>query len=165
MRVRILVADQGEADFYDMEHAEEIPTFAGGIGDPMAHLHNREIDSDRPGRFSDHAAAPGSRRGATAHHGTGGERSSRKHEAGEFARRIAKLLEDALREGAFDRLVVMAPPGFLGRLREALPQSLRSITAAEVAKNLVHQPPSRLRAHLPPETFARPLSPPGLART
>ena len=159
MRVRILVADQSEADFYDMEHAEETPKFAGGLGDPAAHLHDRDIDSDRPGRVFDHAPSPGGRRGATAHHGTGGERSPRKHEAGEFARRIAKLLENARREGEFDRLVVMAPPAFLGRLRAALPESLRSITAAEVPKSLVHEPPSSVRAHLPPETFARPLSP------
>lgn len=157
MRVRILVADQGEADFYDMDQADENPRFAGGIEDPMAHLHDREIDSDRPGRVFDHAPAAGGRRGATAHHGTNGERSPRKHEAGEFARRIVKLLEQARREGEFDRLIVMAPPAFLGRLREVLPESLRSITAAEIAKDLVHQPPSSLRSHLPADAFARPL--------
>jgi len=154
MRVRILVADQAEADFYDAASTEELPTFVARIGDPIAHLHDRDIDSDRPGRVFDHASAPSHRRGATAHHGTGGERSSRKHEAVVFARRVAKLLEEAHRERAFDRLVVMAPPAFLGHLREALPESLRAITAAEVAKNLVHQPPSSLLAYLPREVFA-----------
>lgn len=158
MRVRILVADQAEADFYDMGHADETPRFAGGVGDPKAHLHDREIDSDRPGRVFDHAPTAGGRRGATAHHATDGERSPRKHEAGEFARRIVQILEKARREGEFDRLIVMAPPAFLGMLREALPDSLRSVMAAEVAKDLVHQPPSSLRSHLPPGVFARPLT-------
>jgi protein required for attachment to host cells len=159
MRVRILVADQGEADFYDAANAHEMPTFAGGIGDPAARLHDREIASDRPGRVFDHAPAPSGRRGATAHHGTDGERSPRKYESGQFARRVAKLLDEAHRAGEFDRLIVIAPPTFLGRLREALPESLRAIIAAEVRKNLVHQPPSELRAHLPPQAFARPVSP------
>src|SRR5579875_2035770 len=81
MRIRILVADQAEADFCDMEHAEDMPAFAGGLGDPAAHLHDREIDSDSPGRVFDHAPTPTGRRGATAHRATNGERSPRKREA------------------------------------------------------------------------------------
>ena len=154
MRVRILIADQAEADFYDATSAEALPTFAGGIGDPAAHLHDRDFNSDRPGRVFDHASAARGRRGATAHHATNAERSPRKHEAEVFARRVAKLLEEAHREGAFDRLVVIAPPAFLGKLREALPEPLRAITAAEVPKNLVHQSPLRVLAHLPREVFA-----------
>jgi len=158
MRVRILLADHSEADFYDMLKADEKPKFAGGVGDPLVHLHDRDMDSDRPGRFFDHAANPTGRRGATAHHTAGGERSTHKHEAVEFARRIAMLLEEGRRAGEFERLVVMAPPTFLGLLREALPQSLRSIVVAEVAKSYVHQPPSQWRAHLPDQIFNR-LSP------
>lgn len=158
MRVRIVVADQGEAEFYDMQHADETPRLAGGMHDPMAHLHNRDIVSDRPGRVFDHAPGPG-RRGATAHHGTGGERSPRKHEAAQFAQRIASSLEEDRRAGAFERLVVMAPPAFLGALRAALPDSLRSIIAAEIAKDLVHGPPGELRSHLPRDVFVRHVSP------
>ena len=157
MRVRILIADQAEADFYDTASAETMPTFAGGLGDPAAHLRDRDIGSDRPGRVFDHAPAASGRRGATAHHGTNGERSARKHEAEVFARRVAKLLEEAHREGEFDRLVLVAPPVFLGKLRGVLPESLHAITVAEVAKNLVHQSPLRLLAHLPPEVFAHSL--------
>ena len=159
MRVRILLADQGEADFYDMEHADEKPKFAGGLGDPFVHLRDRDMESDRPGRFFDHAPSPTGRRGATAHHAAGGERSTHKHEAAEFARRIATLLEEGRRAGEFERLVVMAPPRFLGLLREALPQSLSSIIAAEIAKSFVHEPPAQWRSHLPDQVFNR-LSPP-----
>jgi protein required for attachment to host cells len=140
MRVRILLADQSEADFYDMHQANEKPQFAGGLGDPLAHLHDRDLESDRPGRFLDHAPNPTGRRGATAHHSAGGERSTRKHEAVAFARRIATLLEEGRRAGEFERLVVLAPPAFLELPREALPQSLRSMVAAEIAKSFVHEP-------------------------
>jgi protein required for attachment to host cells len=159
MKVRIVVADQAEVDFYDMQHAEEVPLFAGGIGDPVAHLHDRDIDSDRPGRVFDRAARPAGRRGATAHHATGSERTPRKREAELFARRIAKVLEGAHRDGEFERLVLMAPPGFLGTLRQALPPSLHSVVAAQISKDLVHAPAERVRSYLPPEVFVRPVQP------
>ena len=154
MKLRIVVADQSEVDFYDMQHAEEIPTFAGGLGDPIAHLHDRDLKSDRPGRVFDHAAAPFARRGSTAHHGTGSERTPRKIEAEQFARRIVQAIEGAHRDGAFERLVLIAPPGFLGLIRRALPDSLHALVTAEIGKDLVHAPPSRLRSYLSPELFA-----------
>ncbi len=44
------------------------------------------------------------------------------------------------------------------RVRILLPQSLRSMVVAEIAKSFVHQPPSQWRSHLPDQVFNR-LSP------
>lgn len=153
MRLRIVVANQAEAAFYDLGSRTGKPRFTTRLTDPLAHLHDRDLKSDRPGRFSNHAVLAGGRRGATGHHGTGGERSPRKHEAALFAGRIAEQLEQARRGGEFDRLVVMAAPAFLGLLRKALPDSVRLHVAAEVGKDLVHQPPARLSTHVPEEAF------------
>lgn len=157
MKVRIVVADCGEVDFYDMQHADETPSFAGGMGDPIAHLHDRDLTSDRPGRIFDHAPLSQGRRGNTPRHGTGGEQNPRKHEAEQFARRIVKMLESAHRDGEFERLVLMAPPAFIGVLRQALPHSLLAIVAAQISKDLVRAPPDRVREYLPAEVFVRPL--------
>lgn len=154
MRVRIVVADQSEADFYDMEKREQPPRFVARFTDPDAHLHNRDLKSDRPGRVFDHAASPGGRRGATAHHATGSEHDPRWIEAQRFARKIAAALETAREHGEFDRLVVMAPPAFLGLLRDAIPTSVRTMIAGEIAKNLVHEPVTAMQSHLPAGTFA-----------
>lgn len=153
MRIRIVVANQAEAAFYDLGSRTEEPRFTTRLTDPIAHLHDRDLKSDRPGRFSNHAQLTGGRRGATAHHGTGGERSPRKHEAALFAGRIAEQLEQARRGDEFDRLVVMAAPPFLGLLRKALPNSVRLQVAAEVDKDLVHEPPASLQTHIPEEAF------------
>jgi protein required for attachment to host cells len=153
MRLRIVVANQAEAAFYDLESKTGRPRFTTRLTDPLAHLHDRDFKSDRPGRFSDHAPLAGGRRGATAHHGTGGERSPRKHEAVLFADRIAEQLEQARRGDEFDRLVVMAAPAFLGLLRKALPDSVRMHVAAEVGKDLVDEPPATLPTHVPEEAF------------
>jgi len=157
MRIRIVVADQAEATFYDIEHLAEGLHAAGRLEHPEAHLHDRDLVSDRPGRVFDRAPNPGHRRGATARHGTGGERSPHKHEAQLFARRVA---EELARQGpGFDRLVLMAGPQMLGLLREALTETTREKLVAEVNKDLAHQPSSAVLEHLPQTAFARPTYP------
>ncbi len=153
MRVRIVVADQSEARFYDVERHDGVLRLAGQVSDPSAHLHDRDLKSDRPGRKFDRAPIQAGRRGATAHHGVGSDRKPRQHEALLFAHRIAGEVAAARRTDGFDRLVLMAPPAFLGILRKALPAALHQIIAAEIAKDLVHEPPGTVRTYLPAETF------------
>jgi protein required for attachment to host cells len=151
MRMRIVVADQGEARFYDAQRASQLQLVAQ-LTDAKAHLHDRDFKSDRPGRVFDHASS-GGRRGAVAHHATGGENSPRRHEAELFARQIAAELEKAQREDRFDRLVLVAGPAFLGELRAAIPKSLAASIVAEVNKDLVHQDEGAISSHLPGDLF------------
>lgn len=155
MRIRIVVADQSQADFYELEQRDMPPQLLQRLEDPDAHLHDRDLKSDRPGRVFDHAPAPGGRRGAVAHHSTGGERNPRKVEARRFARRIAQVLDEGQRQSRYDSLIVMAPPAFLGLLREEMPAAVRAIVTAEIGKDLVHEPPEVLSGYLPPGTFTR----------
>ena len=155
MRVRIVVADQSEADFYELEQRDMPPQFVQRLKDPDAHLHNRDFKSDRPGRVFDHAPASNGRRGAVAHHATGGERNPRKVEAQRFARRVAQALDEERRQHRYDRLIIMAPPAFLGLLREEMPAAVHALLSAEIGKDLVHEPPEALNAYLPLGTFTR----------
>jgi protein required for attachment to host cells len=151
VRVRIVVADESEARFYDLSSPRARLRPCGRVANPAAHLHDRELKSDRPGRVFNRAAGTG-RRGAVAHHATGGERRPRTEEARRFARRIARELARSQREDRFDRLVLMAGPRFLGTLRAALRKSIRD-AVAEVPRDLVHQGERALREHLPEEVF------------
>lgn len=151
MQFRIVVADESEARFYDTERVGGELRPVGRIQDPQARLRDRDFKSDRPGRVFERApAASGRRRGASARHGTGGEgdRRPRKYEAKLFAFRIAWQLEQEQRGKRFDRIVLMAPPSFLGLLRQALPRPLLMCVAAEVRKDLVHLPHEAVKAHL-----------------
>jgi protein required for attachment to host cells len=151
--VRVVVADQSEARFYDAPGAAMKMKLIDTLTDPIARLHDRDLGSDKPGRVFDRAPSPGQRRGAVSHHSTAGERSPRKHEAMEFARRIVHQLEAEHRTGTVSRLVVMAGPAFLGLLRELMPKSLQEIMVAEVCKDLVHEDDSGVLAHIPREAF------------
>ena len=155
MRVRIVVADQAEAHFYDAEPPDPAFHPAGRLSEPRARLHDRDLVSDRPGRQSERAAPATGRRGAVAHHGTEGEgdRRPRRHVAALFARRIAEALALEQRQGRFDRIVLMAEPKFLGMIRQALPPGLEASVAAEVPKDLVHQAEAVVRAHVPPQAL------------
>jgi protein required for attachment to host cells len=144
---RIVVADRGEARFYNIGPAASWQV-AGRLVDPKARLHDRDLVSDRPGRVFDRAPPANGRRGAVAHHATDGERSPRKHEATLFARRIVAELERARRQGRFDKLLLIAGPPFLGVLRTALTKSLRAMTIAEVPKDLVHRPERIVRTYV-----------------
>jgi len=136
MRIRLVVADESEARFYNVRPHKSVE-LVGCLTDPVAHLRDRDLVSDRPGRKFDRAPLIAGRRGATARHATGGEQSPRQHEAEVFARRV---------EG----LIVMSGPVFLGLLREALPESVRAALVAEVGKDLLHQGVEAVLRYLPP---------------
>jgi protein required for attachment to host cells len=148
MRVRVVVADQSEARYYDLESPANSLRLIRKTMHPQAHMRDRDLVSDRPGRVFDHANLSGGRRGSVAHHATGGERSPRKIEALKFARQIAEELDTERRHGDYDRLVVVSGPNFLGLLRANMPKMLQAAVALEIAKDLVHCTDKVIGAHV-----------------
>ena len=140
-RIRIVVADQAEAIFYDAPSLAARPTEVGRISDPVAHQHDRELASDRPGRSYESVGG--------ARHAIERENDPRWQEAVRFARRISCRLDDALQRGEFDELIVVAGPPFLGLIRSELSRPARERVVHEIRKDLVHGPVEALRCHLP----------------
>lgn len=153
MITRIVVANQAEARFYDAAGPRSRLRAVGQLANPDARLHDRDLKSDRPGRIFTSATTGSGRRGAVAHHATGGERQPRKQVATVFARRITTELVAAKRNRQFDRLVLIAAPSFLGVLRKALPKLLQVDVAAEIAKDLQDPGEDEVRAHIPQSVF------------
>jgi hypothetical protein len=50
MTTRIVVANQGRARFFDWLNRRSVCRMTGELKDPLARLHNRDFNSDRPGR-------------------------------------------------------------------------------------------------------------------
>jgi protein required for attachment to host cells len=140
-RIRIVVADQAEAIFYDAASLRARPIEVGRISDPVAHLHNRDLMSDRPGRSYE---SVGGQRHAIAR-----EDDPRRREAVRFAKRISRRLDDARRKDEFDELVVVAGPPFLGMMRGELSRPTRQRVVHEIHKDLVHSPVESLQRHMP----------------
>jgi protein required for attachment to host cells len=140
-RIRIVVADQAEAIFYDTASLRAQPKEVARITDPAAHLHDRDLVSDRPGRG--HASVGGAR------HAMEEEYDPRYQEAVRFARRISRRLDEARRKGEYDELIVVAGPPFLGLMRKEMSRPTRERVVHEIRKDLVHSPVGSLREHLP----------------
>lgn len=151
MRTRVVVADEAQADLYELGSKNELLRRIGGLRDPKARLHERDLVTDRPGRVFDRAPGPGARRGTVARHGTGGERSAHRQGVHRFAARIVQRLERDRIAGHFEALVLIAGPRFLGELRAGMDENLRRLTVAEVPRDLVHRPLAEVLSHLPDE--------------
>lgn len=139
-RIRIVVADQAEAVFYDAESLAAVPREIARISDPVARLHDRDLVSDRPGRAYESVGG--------ARHAIASENDPRRVEAGRFAQRIARRIDDARRRREFEELVIVAGPPFLGLMRQALSRPTRAAVRCELHKDLVHSPVVELRQQL-----------------
>ncbi len=135
-----LVADSSRAKLYDVEKRTapfvEIEDFIH----PEGRLHEGDLVSDRPG--SDGGSVGQGRRVFDD------QTSAREQEDIRFAATLAERLEKARNDGNLQRLVLVAPPAFLGLLRDKLSKEVMSHVSKQIDKNLVQQPPEVLRDYL-----------------
>lgn len=144
MKVRIVVADERKASFYDTSRPDGPLLQQGEIQNDSAGLKEQDLETDRAGR----------RYGSAGHHhGVDGERSTRQHELTLFARKVAQRIDQDRMAKAFDKLVIIAPPKVLGLLRQSLPTPVQGFIAAEIPKDLAHHGDDAIRDVVPRETF------------
>jgi protein required for attachment to host cells len=145
MNVRVVVADERDANFFDLTQPQAPPQARGSLHNDAAVRPDRELETDRPGRRF--GGTDGNR------HAVDGERSTHRHESELFAKQVARTLDGARSRNEFDRLVLIAAPRMLGMLREALPPPCRAVVAAEIAKDFVHNEIESIRAAVPTAAF------------
>jgi protein required for attachment to host cells len=144
MKIRIVVADERQATFYDASKPDGPLFQQGEIQNETAGLKDQDLETDRPGRRSGSMGH---------HHDVDGERSTKRHELTLFARKVALRIDHDRMAKAFDKLVIVAPPKVLGLLRQSLPAPVQSFIAAEVPKDLLHRGADAIREAVPKETF------------
>jgi protein required for attachment to host cells len=98
-----------------------------------------EMASDEPGMTS----VPGMH----SKFGMDEKVSPKEEEAIRFAKEVAEALHADVAE--YDHLYVVAPPHFLGLLRQATDKAVHAKLAGELRKELTHFPPEQIREHLP----------------
>jgi protein required for attachment to host cells len=140
-KIWVLVADSARARLF---HADTPTGPLQEMNDllmPDSRLKEGDLVSDRAGRAYDSAGK--------GRHAMDPATSAKDMEAHRFAVEIAEILEKQHQASAFNRLVVAAPPGFLGQLRDALSNGVREKVSAELDKDLVQFDSKAIREHLP----------------
>ena len=136
----ILVADSTKARVFKSPGPNE------KLSDTLVHemegsnLRSRDIDSDRPGRTFDS--------GGQGRHAQEPPTDPHRHAKHEFARELTHYLEHERTQGAYDALIVVAPPQFLGDLRSTMSDNVRKLVSQEINKDLSMLPAHELEGHL-----------------
>ncbi|MBI5136251.1 MAG: host attachment protein [Nitrospirae bacterium] len=136
----VLVADSSRARIFSKNGRGPLKEEAGFIH-PEGRLHEQELTSDLPGSASGHIGGE--------RHGVGQRVPPKRHEAITFSKQVTNHLETARAQGQFHKLMVVAPPAFLGMLREQFSHALAHLVSQEINKNLVQLDADILMQHLP----------------
>ena len=103
-------------------------------------LASRDIVSDKPGRTFDS--------GGKGRHAMEPPNDPRELEKRNFARGLARRLDEAAHRGDFDRLVLVATPKVLGNLRALLSAKTLTKVTQEIHKDLTQIPLRQVEDHL-----------------
>lgn len=137
----VITADSEYARFLEADRSsgplKELKTMVCA----SARQHEQDLVSDRPGRSK--GSAGGGRH-------TMDPSDNAKHvQAEKFAREIAHAIDEGLDGQAFSKLVLVAPPAFLGLLRSAISNRAKKAVSCELDKNIVRSELDEIREHLP----------------
>jgi protein required for attachment to host cells len=137
----ILVADGARARLYANHGVGKgLQPVSGATHKADLHHHDRDILADKPGRaFNSVGSGRSAMEPQTDWH---------RFEKHKFAREMAKVLDAAAANKAFDRLILIAPPATLGDLRTELGDQTRKLVSAELAKDLTRHAEQELPQHL-----------------
>jgi protein required for attachment to host cells len=127
----VVVADGEKALFLENHGDVQHPDFRVVQEMEQENPPTRQQGAERPGRYSDGPTAHKSAFGETDWHRLGKER---------FADEVAERLYKNAHRGAFDELVLVAPPQVLGEMRKKLHKEVADRIRAEIAKTLTNRP-------------------------
>jgi protein required for attachment to host cells len=141
MKYWLLVADAAQAQVYSSKpHLKDL-RLERRIDNPRGRARPQELVSDRQGRYSERGRS--TVRSAM-------EPKSDPHEVEEerFAHELAELLRAGLNARAYDGLALIAPPDFLGVLKNVVPAQVQQRVVSSVAKDLTKVGVRDLPSHL-----------------
>lgn len=144
MTTWILVTDASRAKLLSTEVREDDWSLVKEFEHPEGREMSREISpSSPPGRMQQRSKTPGARHTAVEPHTT-----PKQAEADRFAQHLADYLEKGTTRRAFDYLVLVAPPHFLGTLKASLGRQAAKHLRATVDKDLSMFQPAEIRQRL-----------------
>lgn len=108
---------------------------------PEGRAHTRDVVSDQQGRVRQ-SGTPGTNAGMAPRTDPADVAAAR------FARTLAERVDAACHQQAFDKLVLVAPPHFLGALESALGKETARHVTRKVDKDFTHHSAKDVEQHL-----------------
>lgn len=141
----ILVADGGRARVFELAESGKKLAEVACYTNLDAHLPGKEITTDRLPSVNE---SMGCTRHAIEPHTT-----LREKIADRFAHTLNAALDRGRQEHRYENLVIVAPPRFLGVLREIMDKPVRDRVVEEIHHDYTSLPIAELRQRLPTRLF------------
>lgn len=125
----IVAADSSRARVFEIAEPERRLRPVEEFNHPEGRANNRELTSDAQGRYMSQGGGP------RAHSATR-QVSAVDHENELFSKTLSRYLDKARSQHRYRKLYLIAPPEFLGLMRENLSKEVRKLTAEEINKDL-----------------------------
>jgi len=136
----VLVANSSQAKIYAGKGQKGSLTEIENFDHPNGRLHEGDLVSDSAG--SDGGSTGQGR------HVLDDETNARQQEAITFAKDLASHLDEERKKDGFRRLVVIAPPTFLGLLRKNLNSDVMNMVSQQIDKNFINKSAEEIRQYL-----------------
>ncbi|KPK61594.1 MAG: hypothetical protein AMJ59_00845 [Gammaproteobacteria bacterium SG8_31] len=136
----VVTADSARADVFEVDRIGGEFRTVTTMSHEESKKKGQDLMSDRPGRAFDSAGQ--------GRHAMSSQVNPREHEAEVFAREVCETLELGRAKGNYERLIVLAPPDFLGRLRKSITQETNKLVVESVAKSVVGMGPVEIRRRI-----------------
>lgn len=140
----ILVANAANAVLYLNDGPGKGLTKLRDLAHEQSRKKGTELVSDRPGHNPGHGTGRGAYEPAMA---------PKDIEADRFALELARELDAGRVQHAFERLVLVAAPQFMGRLKHHLDGHVQQLVTASIEKDYLRATPKELAVHLADHVF------------
>ena len=127
MKTWIMVANAAHARLFESVAGDGRLDEVGTFEHPEARLHGAELTRERPGSVQESASSE--------HHGLEPRLHPHDKVAREFAHDLASVLNRGRVDHRYERLVLVAPPRFLGGLRQSLDDNVARLVKASFRKD------------------------------
>jgi protein required for attachment to host cells len=134
-----VIADGGRARFVERDEQGAFRTLSSFVSTEL-HKSAHELGLDRPARVKE-SATP-------TRHAVEPRRDLHEAAKEDFIRTVAAELASQHKDGKFDKLVLVAPPGVIGELKEFLSKPTAKVVVKELQKDLTKVPDYELTGHL-----------------
>ena len=125
----ILSANRSNASLFESDWPGKSMRRLQDISHSKGRLQNKDINTDKPGRSFDSMGQ--------GRHSMGSDQDPIDHVAQQYASELAELLNKGRLSNAYEKLVLIAEPKFLGILRAALDKNTALLVVQSINKELL----------------------------